>query len=98
MNFFKCAIQRSIECVPWKFLEPQLTKDMFILVNRDLDLIEAALGVVTDESTRVKAWLDGALLSKPSTQQLEVWSSSPNKLFQAVKAHPFILIQETTDH
>lgn len=98
MNFFKNAIQRSVERVPWKFLEPQMEQDMFIVVNRNLDLVEAALGVVTDEASVVKSWLEGNLLTKPSDEQIEEWSTSPNKMFQAVKAHPFVLIQEAFDH
>lgn len=92
------ALERSIERVPWKLLQPQALKDMYILVSSDLDLVQTAYEVVSDNADLIKSWIETRKLSKPTRDQIYDWSQSPDKTFRTLIAHPYVLIQESLDH
>ncbi len=94
----KNVLSRSVEKVPWRVLQPEAIKDYYILVSAEIDLVDAAVEVVSDNAETVKSWIDEKKLSKPSPLQLSDWSKFPDKTFRTLIAHPYVLIQESYDH
>lgn len=91
-------IESSMERVEWQVLSPQAGKDVFILVAQELSLVEAACSVVEDDAEEVQRLLSEGSIGKPTLEQIQRWNQQPEKQFNAVIAHPFVLIQEAYDH
>lgn len=79
--------------MPWKELQRHFAAGIVIVVDKDLDLIEVAVCVASDDKAAVKKWMAANQLLKVSDIQAQGWLEQDAVLW-AVVVKPFILVQE----
>ena len=89
----KKELNDSIGQVTWNDLRKHLVRDVLIIVDSSLGLLDAALKVAENDQTQVATWIQDGMLTKPNAQQLEHWEKNLSLPFLSVVVQPFILIQ-----
>lgn len=79
--------------ITWQELQPFFARGALLHVANDADLVEAALAVAQDDSSKVSAWLTGGQLSKLEAEQAQDWLERDPALW-AVVVRPWVLVQE----
>ena len=97
MSSIRERFEKDLAAVDWKALRIHVQRDALILVANQLNLVEVAVKVATDDSPCVGAWIEDGLLKKPSVAQLASWELHLDKPFRMLIAAPYILIQDL-DH
>ena len=77
-----------------EWLKPHIQKDVVILVVPELDLLDVAVAIASDNTQSVQHWIGEQLLVKPSPESLNRWNTNPNQRFQATIVQPYILVKE----
>ncbi len=88
--------EKDLAEVDWKSLRIHMQRDVIILVNVQLDLVDVACQVAADASEVVSGWIDNGLLAKPTAEQLVNWEAELDKPFHMLIAAPYILIQDVS--
>jgi hypothetical protein len=86
-------LNKSIGQVTWSDLRKHMVRDVIIIVDSSLSLLEAALKVAENDQAQVSTWIQDGILTKPNPQQLEHWEKNLSLPFLSVVVQPFILIQ-----
>jgi len=89
-------LNRDLAEVCWKDLRIHLQRDAIITLAEDLDLIDTATAVATDDRLRVEAWISAGLLGKPTAEQVKSWEQELGKPFRMLIVKPYILVQAIT--
>jgi hypothetical protein len=89
----KKELNDSIGQVTWGDLRKHLVRDVIIIVDSSLGLLEAALKIAENDQGQVETWIQDGILTKPNAQQLEHWEKNLSLPFLSVVVQPFILIQ-----
>ena len=76
--------------VLWRDLRAHAARQGLFLVH-DVDLIEAARAIATDDVPTVQGWIEGGQLTRPTAEQLEAWEKCLDKPFTAAIVQPFAL-------
>lgn len=92
MSNLKTELQQQIAKMDWKDLIPHAQRDVLIVVDEKLDLIEVGYAMAEDKSHLVKNWISEQLIQKPTSQQLSLWNSNPDYHFNTIIVQPFVLI------
>ncbi|NEP17451.1 MAG: DUF2288 domain-containing protein [Leptolyngbya sp. SIO4C1] len=79
----------------WEWLKPHASRDAILIVDPKLDLVEVGLALATDNVQSVQRWIGEALLTKPTSEQLQTWGSS--KRFESLIIQPYVLVQDTAN-
>jgi hypothetical protein len=77
-----------------EWLKPHIQKDAVILVAADLDLLDVAVAIASDNTQSVQHWISEQLLIKPSPEILSRWHNDPSRKFQAAIVQPYVLVKE----
>ena len=85
--------EKDLAEVNWKDLRFHLQKDSIILVTDDLDLVDVAVDVATDNKDQISLWIASGKLSKPSREQIDQWETQLDTPFRMLIAQPYILAQ-----
>lgn len=83
--------------LPWKELLRYFAAGMVIKVSSDLDLIEVALRISTDDKAAVMQWMNEQRLAKVSDEQASAWLESDASVWTVV-VKPWILVQVKNMH
>jgi hypothetical protein len=94
MSELRAKLEKESTVVTWETLEPHSGRDALIWVQSDVNLVDAAYAVATDDVEKVNKWIGDGSLVKPTADLLEVWNKEPGKFFQFVIVQPFVLISE----
>lgn len=81
--------------VPWSWLEPHFKTNRLFLISQDLSLPEAALAVAQDDQKQVSSWITRGLVSRPTIDQVEFWSTH-GQVFEILIVQPYVLAQLRT--
>ncbi len=76
----------------WDDLAPHFARGALLVATPDLDLLDVAVAIALDDTTRVSAWLGSGRLRKPSDAEGAAWAAAP-PAFQAVILQPWVLAQ-----
>ncbi|MEM7725239.1 MAG: DUF2288 domain-containing protein [Cyanobacteria bacterium P01_A01_bin.45] len=90
----RAQLTQNLDESEWEWLIPHAKRDMIIVVTQELNLLDVGEAIATDKASFVQVWIDEALITKPSTQQIGEWNSQPSKRFNALIVEPYVLIQE----
>jgi hypothetical protein len=74
-------------------LAAHLKRDAVLLVAPDLDLMDAAVAVASDDATQVGAWLGDGRLRRPTPAEHTAWLGEPERRWRAIVVQPFVFIQ-----
>lgn len=88
-------LKNDLAEVCWRDLRIHLQHGGIIIVAEGLQLIDVAVSVAEDNKHQVEAWIAAGELTKPSSEQIEVWETQLDKPFRMLIVQPFILIQAT---
>ncbi len=82
--------------IAWKELQVFFAQGKVFHVSADLDLIETAVAISTDDSASVKQWLDKGLIAAVSDAQARQWYEH-DILVWTVVVKPWVLVQNTRE-
>src|SRR5689334_17438828 len=92
------SLKETLDTAKWSWLEPHQARGAVILVAPELDLMDVAFRVATDDKASVEAWLQSQKLARPTADQVATWTEIPDKPFSIVVVQPYVLIQEKLLH
>ena len=92
----RAHLTNEVHRVDWKPLAPHAKRGGLILVDGALDLVDVAVAVATDDASRVQQWMQSASLTKPTSEQVDVWKEDAEDRFTVVIVQPYVLAQRDT--
>lgn len=93
MSEIKSQLKKDLADVDWSDLVPHAQRDVLIVVNSSLDMLEVGMAIATDQVTLVQNWIGQNLIHKPTPDQLGDWNTTPQRQFSTLIVQPFVLIQ-----
>lgn len=94
MQDFRAELAQSIDEAELDWLKPHIQRDVVVVVNKDLDLLDVGVAIARDDTVSVQHWISEQLLHKPFAEQLVEWNSDQTKRFQALIVQPYVLVKE----
>jgi hypothetical protein len=91
-------LHEQIEDVEWHWLKPHLERDALIVVQKVIDLVEAAARIAEDDTAIVSAWIAAGHLGKPSAEEIDSFNAEPTHRFRMLVVQPWVLIQKGESH
>jgi hypothetical protein len=89
----RAKLAEEIDWAPWRELKSHALDDRLLLVALELNLLDVAVGVASDSTAEVEAWMRAESIARPSAQQMAVWDDTPAMPFRCVIVAPFVLVQ-----
>lgn len=80
---------------PWEALVRHFERDAVFLC-RGVDVVEAGLALVNNETRVVQAWIAAGYLRRPTLDEAQAWEESQTT-FQALIVQPWVLIRVDLD-
>ena len=93
----RTELTNMIGPVEWHWLKPHAARDAIVIVDPQLDLVEVGMALATDNIQSVQRWISEQLITKPTAEQLRLWSNADNKQLTSLIVQPYVLIQETSE-
>jgi hypothetical protein len=94
MADLRAELTEILDEAEWEWLIPHVQRDAVIVVTPNLDLLDVAVAIASDNIALVDQWIDQQLIAKPSVEQMGEWNSDRNKRFQTLIIQPYVLVQE----
>jgi hypothetical protein len=95
MQDFRSQLAESLDEAELDWLKPHIQRDVVVVVNQELDLLDVGVAIACDDVLSVQHWISEQLLHKPFPEQLADWNSDKTKRFQALIVQPYVLVQES---
>jgi len=86
------ALAENLGDAPWAMLEAHAKRGGLIFVSPDLDLLDVAVAIAKDRSEEVGTWMHQGLLKRPSSEELSLYGSEPQREWTFVIVQPFVLV------
>lgn len=84
----------TVDVAEWRLLRGHLERGGLIVVDRELDLVEAGVRVANDDAATIGSWIEAGKLAKPSAEQIAEWDAADGKKFRMLIISPYILIRD----
>lgn len=94
MSDLRAELAENLDEAELDWLKPHIQRDVVVVVNPDLDLLDVGVAIANDDTLSVQHWISEQLLHKPFPEQLANWNSDENKRFQALIVQPYVLVKE----
>lgn len=94
MSDLRAELAKNIDEAELDWLKPHIQRDVVVVVNPELDLLDVGVAIANDDTLSVQHWISEQLLHKPLPEQLADWNSSETKRFQALIVQPYVLVKE----
>lgn len=94
MQDFRAELAESLDEAEWDWLKPHVQRDVVVVVDRELDLLDVGVALARDDALSVQQWISKQQLQKPSLEQLADWNADQTKRFQALIVQPYVLVKE----
>ena len=85
----------EVGIIGWSELEPHFARGVLLIVKPPLSVLDAAKGMIDDDSARVRHWLDTGTLEKVKDHHAKEFSNSHTQ-FEAIVVAPWVLVQPDT--
>lgn len=96
MQDLRAELAQSVDQAELDWLKPHIQRDVVVVVNPDLDLLDVGVAIAGDDVLSVQHWISEQLLQKPSPEQLADWNHDQSKRFQALIVQPYVLVKESS--
>ena len=83
--------------IAWSELQRFFAAGKAIYVSMNLDLVEAALQISSDNSARIAQWMDNGEIAPVSDEQARNWIDT-DAVVWAVVVKPWVLVQEQKEN
>lgn len=90
----KEELAATVDVAEWRLLRGHLERGGLILVDRELDLVEAGVRVANDDAATIGSWIEVGKLVKPSAEQIAAWDAADDKQFRMLIISPYVFIQD----
>lgn len=90
----RTELTENLDEAEWEWLIPHAQRDAIIVVSKGLDLLDVGIAIASDNTASVEHWIDEALITKPSVDQLGEWNNELAKRFNTLIVQPYVLVQE----
>ncbi len=94
MQDLRAELAEILDEAEWEWLEPHVQRDVVVVVDKNLDLLDVGVAIASDNTSCVQHWIGEQLIQKPSPTQMQNWSSDRTKRFNALIVQPYVLVQE----
>jgi len=94
MSDLRAELAENLDEAELDWLKPHIQRDVVVVVNPELDLLDVGVAIANDDTLSVQHWIREQLLHKPFPEQLANWNSDENKRFQALIVQPYVLVKE----
>lgn len=89
----KTKFKDEVDQASWDMLESHHKRGALFLI-KDLELVDAAVALATDDAASVKAWLESGKLAKVEDEMTAPWAEKAfEKNFDFVIVQPYVLIK-----
>ncbi|MHB1099217.1 MAG: DUF2288 domain-containing protein [Burkholderiales bacterium] len=92
-EILKAKLNLDTSLISWHELQRHFAAGNVISVRTNLDLVEAALCIATNDSEKAGKWLSSGMIGKVSDEEARIWFDSKAELW-AVVVKPWVLVQE----
>ena len=92
----RAHLANEVHRVDWQPLAAHAERGGLVLVDPRLDLVEVAVAVASDDSARVRQWMEAGHLTKPTREQADGWRDETDERFTIVIVQPYVLAQRDT--
>lgn len=92
MPDLRAELAENLDEAEWEWLKPHIARDVVVVVNEDLDLLDVGEAIASDRVSTVQHWISEQLIAKPSPEQILAWNQL-GKRFKALIVQPFVLVQ-----
>ncbi len=89
----QAKLKTEIQAASAADLLPHHRRDALFIARDDVDFLDAAMAIGSDEADRVAEWLTDGSLYRPSLAQLSDWCVDLELRFQFVILQPYVLAQ-----
>ena len=86
-------LSNQIDVASWDWLRPHAGSGALVMIDAMLDLAEVGFAMSVDDAEKVKRWMAGGLLHKPSKEQSDLFEQTPQSQFKILVISPFVLVQ-----
>ena len=83
--------------VSWAEMQRHHARGVVVRVEGQLDLVEVAVAMASDEGAAVSRWMQAGQVGKVSDEQARDWLARDPVLWSVVVA-PWVLVQERASH
>ncbi|MGF1494335.1 MAG: DUF2288 domain-containing protein [Microcoleaceae cyanobacterium] len=90
-------LAENLDEAEWEWLVPHYHKDMIVMVNQQLDLIDVGVALAQDKTIIVRRWMEEQLIYKPLLEQVTNWERDRSTRFKALIVQPFVLVQQLVE-
>jgi hypothetical protein len=94
MEDLRTQLAADIDEAELDWLKPHIQKDVTIVVDSSLDLVDVSLAIATNDTLSIQTWIDNGSIAKPSAQKLSDWNGRSDLKFIASIVQPYVLVQE----
>ncbi len=95
MENLRTELAQLLDEAELEWLKPHIQKDVVIVVDPDLDLLDVGVAIASDNTQSIQHWIGEQLLVKPSAAILDRWNANPTQKFQAMIIQPYVLVKPT---
>lgn len=92
-DLLRAKINGETSRMPWKELQRFFAGGSVIAVSDDLDLVDVAVRIASDDTAAVQQWLNDGRVGRVSDAQASAWLEADATLW-AVVVKPWILVQQ----
>ncbi len=78
----------------WKPLAEHFARGVVYYLEPELDLVEVAEAMATDNVSTIKKWLDDGLIYTPTPEQATQFHDDKDQVFNMLIIEPYVLIQK----
>jgi hypothetical protein len=92
-KILRAKVNMETSRIHWKELERFFASGVAVQVSGQLDLVEVAFQMHSDNKAQFEAWLNTGMIGKVSDEQASIWLTADSELW-AVVVSPWVLVQE----
>ncbi len=85
-------LEAEIAPVAWEDLQRVFARGIALFVDPELDLVDAAVEIAEDNTTKVEEWMSQNKITHITDQQAREWNDSKANLLTAI-VKPWVLVQ-----
>ena len=95
MQDLREELAESLDEAELDWLKPHIRRDVVVVVDPVLDLLDVGVALACDDVSSVQHWISKQLIHKPFPDQIANWNADQTKRFQALIVQPYVLVQES---
>lgn len=95
MSDIKERLSQDIANTSWQDLLPHAKRDVLIVIDPKLDILDVSEAIALDKKDLVSSWISQKLIAKPSSEQLSSWNNNLQQEFVTSIVQPFVIVQKT---